>query len=81
KRFFFVFELIGLNGDVVVVKLLFDANLPATDNFCSGFFNDKLPINNKNYELILVPTTDNTKTVVVPSGGTNEKTVLPPPTT
>ncbi|CAF0792018.1 unnamed protein product [Rotaria sp. Silwood1] len=42
---------------------------------------DKLPINNKNYELILVPTTDNTKTVVVPSGGTNEKTVLPPPTT
>lgn len=42
---------------------------------------DKLPINNKNYELILVPTTNTSKTVVVPSGDTNDKPLLPPPVT
>jgi hypothetical protein len=44
--------------------------------------NDKSPISNKNYELILVPKIENTKTAVVPTGvacsETNENTVLPP---
>ena len=40
---------------------------------------DKLPINNKNYELILVPTTDNTKNIVVRSTDTTEKTLLSSP--
>ncbi|CAF5123916.1 unnamed protein product, partial [Rotaria magnacalcarata] len=38
---------------------------------------ENFPINNKNYEFILVPTTDNTKTIVVPSGGSNDKPNLP----
>ncbi|UJR26381.1 hypothetical protein I4U23_007713 [Adineta vaga] len=38
---------------------------------------DKSPINNKNYEVILIPTIENTKAVVVPTGNTNEKTLLP----
>lgn len=43
---------------------------------------DKSPINNKNYEVILIPTIENGKTVVVPTGNsTNEKTLLPAATT
>jgi hypothetical protein len=45
---------------------------------------DKSPINNKNYELILVPTIDNTKPIVVPTVDTNQKSLLspqPPPAT
>jgi hypothetical protein len=39
---------------------------------------DKSPINNKNYELILVPTIDNTKTIVVPTVDANQKSLLSP---
>lgn len=39
---------------------------------------ENFPINNKSYELILVPTTDNIKTVVVPNSISNEKPLLPP---
>jgi len=46
---------------------------------------DKSPINNKTYELILIPKNDNTKTVAIPTGSTNEKPLSPslpsPPTT
>jgi hypothetical protein len=46
---------------------------------------DKSPLNNKTYELILIPKNDNTKTVAVPTGSTNEKPLSPslpsPPTT
>ena len=43
---------------------------------------DKSPINNKNYEVILIPTLENGKAVVVPTGNsTNEKTLLPAATT
>jgi len=48
--------------------------------------NDKSPIHNKNYELILVPSIENTKTIVVPTGETNDRSTssqisppLPPP--
>lgn len=39
---------------------------------------DKSPIQNKNYELILVPTIDHTKTIVVPNVGISENS-LPSP--
>ncbi|CAF1433784.1 unnamed protein product [Adineta steineri] len=39
---------------------------------------EKSPINNKNYELILIPTIENGKTVAVPTGNGNEKPPLPP---
>ncbi|CAF1335116.1 unnamed protein product [Adineta ricciae] len=43
---------------------------------------DKSPINNKNYEVILIPTIENGKAVVVPTGNsTNEKNLLPAATT
>jgi hypothetical protein len=40
---------------------------------------DKSSINNKNYELILVPAIESTKTVVIPTGDRNEKFLLSPP--
>jgi hypothetical protein len=44
---------------------------------------DKSPITNKNYEVILVPTIDHTKTIVVPTVDTTDKSLLssPLPTT
>lgn len=39
---------------------------------------DKSPITNKNYELILVPSIENTKTIVVPTNETNDKPLSPP---
>lgn len=41
---------------------------------------DKSPINNKNYELILVPSIDHTKTIVVPTIDINERPLSSPAT-
>jgi hypothetical protein len=40
---------------------------------------DKSPIHNKNYEVLLAPTIDNAKTIVIPPDDTNEKSLLPSP--
>jgi hypothetical protein len=39
---------------------------------------DKSPVSNTNYELLLVPTIENTRTVVVPTSNSNEKTLSLP---